>query len=101
VSTPVTVDRYANKAVVAAVGTIVTVLLRWLVSHDLQLDDEGLIALAGAITTLLVWAVSNWRSVFDRSRSQAGQVGPISVLLWLLVAVVIVVLIVWLVGFIR
>ena len=45
---------------------------------------------------------SSWsKHVKDRKASrkhEAGQAGPISVLLWLLVAVVIVLLIVWLVG---
>lgn len=50
-----------NKAVVAAVGTITTTGLRWLVSGEFQASDEGLVALAGAVTTVLVWAVSNYR----------------------------------------
>ena len=52
---------YANKAVVSAIGTIVLVALRYLVSGEFQLADEGLITLAGAITTVAVYAVSNFR----------------------------------------
>lgn len=60
---PVPDDPYANKAIVAALGTIVTVALRYLVSHDFTLGDEGLVALAGAITTVAVYAVSNFRRI--------------------------------------
>jgi len=58
---PVPADPQPNKALVAAVGTLVTVGLRWAVSGDLSLDDEGVVGLAGAVTTLLVYAVSNWK----------------------------------------
>jgi hypothetical protein len=56
-------DPYANKAVVAAIGTLITVGLRWAVSDDFTLNDEGIIAIAGAITTVAVYAVSNYRRV--------------------------------------
>lgn len=64
-STPVPApsEPYANKAVVAALGALVTVGLRWAVSDDFTLNDEGLVALAGAITTVAVYAVSNFRRV--------------------------------------
>jgi hypothetical protein len=65
---PVPSDPYASKAVVAAVGTIVTVGLRWAVSHRFNLDDEGVITLAGAITTLAVYAVSNYRRILGIKR---------------------------------
>jgi hypothetical protein len=56
-------DTYANKAVIAALGTVVTVGLRWAVSHHFTLSDEGLVTLAGAITTVGVYAVSNYRRI--------------------------------------
>jgi hypothetical protein len=62
---PVPDDPYANKAIVAAAGTVVTVLLRWAVSGEFQFTDEGLITLAGAITTLAVYAVTNWRRLLS------------------------------------
>ena len=65
---PAPEDPYANKAVVAAVGTIVTTGLRWAVSGDFSLSDEGLVALAGAITTVAVYAVSNYRRVLGIKR---------------------------------
>ena len=58
---PAPVEPLPNKALVSALGTVVLVVLRWVVSGDLQLDDEGLIALAGAVTSLLVYAVSNFK----------------------------------------
>jgi hypothetical protein len=65
---PVPSDPYASKAVVAAVGTIVTVGLRWAVSHRFNLDDEGVVALAGAVTTVAVYAVSNYRRILGIKR---------------------------------
>jgi hypothetical protein len=65
---PVPEAPYANKAVVAAVGTIVTVGLRWAVSHRFNLDDEGVITLAGAITTLAVYSISNYRRILGLKR---------------------------------
>jgi hypothetical protein len=58
---PETRDPHPNKALVAAVGTLVTTGLRWALSGELQLEDVGVVALAGAITTALVYAVSNWK----------------------------------------
>lgn len=59
-------DPYPNKAIVSAVGTIVLVVARYLVSGELQVEDEGLVALAGAVTTVLVYAVSNFRRLLGR-----------------------------------
>ena len=56
-----TPDPYASKAVVSALGTVVLVGARWAISGDLNITDEGVVGLAGAVTTLLVWAVSNSR----------------------------------------
>jgi hypothetical protein len=56
-------DPYANKAVIAAIGTLVTTGLRWAISGEFSLNDEGVVALAGAITTVAVYAVSNYRRV--------------------------------------
>jgi hypothetical protein len=67
-TTPAPTDPYANKAVAAAVGTIVTVGLRWAVSHRFNLDDEGVVALAGAVTTVAVYAVSNHRRILGIKR---------------------------------
>jgi hypothetical protein len=61
VSAPAPEDPRPNKALVAAVGTLVTTGLRWVISGELNLDDEGVVALAGALTTALVYAVSNWK----------------------------------------
>ena len=69
---PTPAEPYANKAVVAAIGSIVTVLLRWAVSDEFTLSDEGLVALAGAITTVAVYAVSNFRRIIG-VRGQRGQ----------------------------
>jgi uncharacterized membrane protein (GlpM family) len=63
VSTPPIEEPYANKALVAAVGTIVTVLLRWAVSGEFNFTDEGLVTLAGAVTTLVVYTVSNFKQI--------------------------------------
>ena len=60
------VDPLPNKAVVAAIGTIVTVGLRWLISEDFGLGDEGVVALAGALTTVLVYLVSNYRRLIGK-----------------------------------
>lgn len=65
---PTPSDPYANKAVVSALGTVVLVGLRWAVSHDFQLGDEGLITLAGSITTLGVYAVSNFGQIIRRRK---------------------------------
>jgi hypothetical protein len=57
-------DPQPNKALVAAVGTLVTTGLRWVISGEFQASDEGVVALAGAVTTVLVYAVSNYRRLF-------------------------------------
>lgn len=57
-------DPYANKTIVSAVGTLVLVGLRWLISGQINLDDEGVVALAGAVTTALVYVVSNYKRLF-------------------------------------
>jgi hypothetical protein len=47
---------------VAAVVTIVTLIVQLATSDwKLTLDQEGITAIGGAVSTLLVWAVSNWR----------------------------------------
>jgi hypothetical protein len=58
------VDPQPNKALIAAVGTLVTTGLRWIISGEFQASDEGVVALAGAVTTILVYAVSNYRRLF-------------------------------------
>lgn len=64
-----TTDPYANKALVSAVGTLALVGVRWAISGHLNLDDEGVVGLAGALTTAGVYAVSN----FTRLRSSWGK----------------------------
>jgi hypothetical protein len=56
---------YRNKAIVSATGTVVLAGLRWAASGHLNLDDEGLVVLGGAITTLLVYGVSNYKRLRD------------------------------------
>jgi hypothetical protein len=85
VPAPAPSEPLANKAVVAAFGSIVTVLLRWAVSGEFSLSDEGLVALAGAITTVGVYAVSNFRQILGL-RSQRGQ-SLVGVLIGILLAV--------------
>lgn len=62
----VPVDPRPNKAVVAGVGTIVSVGLSWLVSGKFTLDNEGIVALGGAVTTVLVYAVSNYKKLLGK-----------------------------------
>ena len=61
--TPAPTDPFANKAVVSAIGTVVLVGLRWALSDEFNITDEGVIGLAGAITTVAVYAVSNYRRI--------------------------------------
>lgn len=57
-------DPYANKAVAAALTTIATVLVQLALSDwELSLEQEGITALGGAIATLLVYVVSNWKRI--------------------------------------
>ena len=58
---PPTRDPYPNKAVAAALTTLVTVGVQWAVSGELGLEQEGITALGGALATLVVYAVSNWK----------------------------------------
>jgi hypothetical protein len=80
-------DPYANKSLVSALGFIVLVLLRWAVSGEFTLADEGLITLAGAIVTVAVYAVSNFRRLIGL-RSERGQ-GAVEVLLIVFLVLVI------------
>jgi hypothetical protein len=70
VSTTPPEDPNANKAVIAAIGTIVTVGVQAATSGSFELDQEGIVALTGALTTVLVWLASNFqplRRAFRRS----------------------------------
>jgi hypothetical protein len=61
---PVPVDPYANKAVAAALVTLITVIVQMATSNwKLSLDQEGITAIGGAITTLVVYVVSNYKRV--------------------------------------
>lgn len=55
------VDPHPNKAVATAVTTLITVGIQWLATGGLQLDQEGITALGGAVATVLVYAISNWK----------------------------------------
>ena len=44
--------------------TVLAVILQWAQSGKLSLEQEGITALAGALSTLLVYAVSNHRRLF-------------------------------------
>jgi hypothetical protein len=61
-NTPVPVDPYANKAVATALVTILTVLAQ-LASSDwnISFDQEGITAIGGAVATLVVYVVSNYK----------------------------------------
>lgn len=62
VTTPSPPDPYANKAVAAALTTIVTVIVQLAASDwKLSLDQEGITAIGGAVATVLVYAISNWK----------------------------------------
>lgn len=56
-------DPYSNKAIASALTTIVAVGVQWVSTGELELRQEGTTALAGAVATLLVYAVSNWRKL--------------------------------------
>ncbi len=58
----VVADQYPNKAIAAAVTTIGTVLVQLATSGwNLSLNQEGITAIGGAVATVLVYAVSNWK----------------------------------------
>lgn len=55
-------DPYANKAVAAALVTLLTVIIQLASSNwKISLDQEGITAIGGAVTTIAVWAISNWK----------------------------------------
>jgi hypothetical protein len=66
--TPVTRDPTANKAVVAAMTTVVGFVIQWLATGSFQLGAEGVTLLTGAVVTLLVYAVSNYKRLRDQVR---------------------------------
>lgn len=92
---PVPSEPLANKAAASALGTVILVLLRWAVSGEFQLSDEGLITLAGAITSLAVYSVSNFRSILG-IRGERGA-GEVELLIRVVVVVVLLLLLVWVV----
>lgn len=96
-ASPVPTEPLANKAVVAAAGTIVTVLLRWAVSGHFSLSDEGLVALAGAITTVAVYAVSNFRRLVG-IRDERGLTSVELLLILILACLVIALVVGWNLG---
>ncbi len=59
-------DPYTNKALMPALVTVIAVLIQWAQSGKLSLEQEGITALAGALSTLLVYAVSNHKRLFTR-----------------------------------
>ena len=60
-STNVPVDPQPNKAIVAAVTTLVGVIVQWLATGHFSLTQEGTTAITGAVVTILVYLVSNYR----------------------------------------
>lgn len=59
---PTQPDPYANKAVAAALVTIVGVITQLLTTGGhVSLGQEGVTAIVGAVATLLVFVVSNWK----------------------------------------
>ena len=59
---PATTDPYPNKAVAAAIITIVTVVVQMAMSDwKLSLEQEGITAIGGAVATLFVYIISNWK----------------------------------------
>ena len=59
-------DPYANKAVTAALTTLVGVGVQWAATGHFTLEQEGTTAIVGAVVTLLVYAVSNGRRLLGR-----------------------------------
>lgn len=56
------VDVYPNKAIAAALVTILTVLAQLIATDwNLSLNQEGITAIGGAVATLVVYMVSNWK----------------------------------------
>jgi hypothetical protein len=54
-------DPKPNKALAAALTTVAGVAVQWATTGHLSLDQEGVTAITGAVATLLVYAVSNYR----------------------------------------
>ena len=85
---PVPSEPLANKAVVSALGTLVLVLHRWAVSGEFQLSDEGLITLAGAITTVGVYAVSNFRRLLGFAGERGYSLVEVLLAVFLILVIV-------------
>jgi hypothetical protein len=60
---------YINKAIVSLAGWLAAVVVQWLASKHFNLGQEGVTLIAGAITTIGVWLVTNFRKIL----------GPLSV----------------------
>lgn len=59
---PSPVDPYANKAITTAVIAILTVFVQLAASDwNISFDQEGITALGGAIATVLVYFISNFK----------------------------------------
>jgi hypothetical protein len=59
---PTQPDPYANKAISAALATIGGVVTQFLATGGhLSLGQEGTTAIVGAVATVLVFVVSNWK----------------------------------------
>jgi uncharacterized membrane protein HdeD (DUF308 family) len=59
-------DPYPNKAVIAAVTTIIGVVVQLIATHHWNAEGETVTAFTGALTTLLVYVVSNHRKLVGR-----------------------------------
>ena len=81
-SPPTPVDPYPNKAIATAVTALVTAGIQWAASGEFQLDQEGITVLGGALATVLVYVVSNWKKLgggpkrAGRVRVAVGVAGP-------------------------
>lgn len=59
---PTQPDPYANKAIASALATVGGVLTQFLATGGhVSLGQEGATAIVGAVATLLVFVVSNWK----------------------------------------
>lgn len=58
---------YASKAVAAVVLAVTGVLVQWLATKGLNLDQEGVTAIVGAVVSFAVYQISNRRKLVGDS----------------------------------
>jgi hypothetical protein len=73
----------------AAIAFVVLVIQRYFQDRTFDLSEEGITALIGAVGTLSVWAVSNYKRVFGSDRGYSVVELVVGVLLVLILAVVL------------